>query len=100
MASTVAGHPPLTIFSEEEELFRESVAGFAAREVKPRVQEMERAGKIDPALTKQFFEMGLMGLEVGEEYGGAGYFIGAAEPGRAGALARSARAPRRTSHNG
>ena len=72
MSSTIAGHPPLTVLSEDEELFRQSVAGFAAREVKPRVQEMEKAGKIDPALTKQYFEMGLMGLEVGEEYGGAG----------------------------
>jgi alkylation response protein AidB-like acyl-CoA dehydrogenase len=72
MSSTIASHPPLTILSEEEELFRESVAGFAAREVRPRVQEMERAGKIDPTLTKQYFEMGLMGLEVGEQYGGAG----------------------------
>jgi alkylation response protein AidB-like acyl-CoA dehydrogenase len=72
MSSAIASHPPLTVLSEEEQLFRGSVAGFAAREVKPRVREMEKAGKIDPALTKQYFEMGLMGLEVGEEYGGAG----------------------------
>ena len=65
-------HPPLTILSEEEELFRDSIAGFAAAEVKPRVQQMEKDGKIDPALTKQYFDMGLMGLEVAEEYGGAG----------------------------
>src|SRR3954465_9455762 len=62
----------LTVFSEDEQLFRDSIAGFAAQEVKPRVQQMEKDGKIDPALTKQYFEMGLMGLEVGEEYGGAG----------------------------
>jgi alkylation response protein AidB-like acyl-CoA dehydrogenase len=72
MSTTIAGHPPLTVLSEDEQLFKDSVAGFAAREVKPRVQEMEKAGKIDPALTKQYFEMGLMGLEVGEQYGGAG----------------------------
>lgn len=72
MSSTIVGHPPLTVLSEDERLFRDSVAGFAAREVKPRVQAMEKAGKIDPALTKQYFEMGLMGLEVGEEHGGAG----------------------------
>ena len=72
MSSTVGTHPPLTVLSEDEELFRDSVAGFAAREVKPRVQEMEKAGKIDPSLTKQYFEMGLMGLEVPEQYGGAG----------------------------
>jgi alkylation response protein AidB-like acyl-CoA dehydrogenase len=72
MSNTTGHHAPLTILSEDEELFRDSVAGFAAREVRPRVQQMERDGKIDPALTKQYFEMGLMGLEVAEEHGGAG----------------------------
>src|SRR3954471_2087173 len=70
--STTTQHQPLTILSEDEELFRDSVAGFAAREVRPRVQQMEKDGKIDAALTKQYFEMGLMGLEVTEEHGGAG----------------------------
>ena len=64
--------PPLTILSEDELAFRDAVAGFAAEEVKPRVGAMERAGKIDPALVKQYFEMGLMGIEVPEQYGGAG----------------------------
>ena len=72
MTTTMAAHPPLTVFSEDEALFRDSVAGFAAQEVKPRVQQMEKDGKIDPALTKQYFEMGLMGLEVPEAFGGAG----------------------------
>jgi alkylation response protein AidB-like acyl-CoA dehydrogenase len=67
-----SGPQPLTVLSEDETLFRDSIAGFAASEVKPRVQEMEKAGKIDSALTKQYFEMGLMGLEVPEQYGGAG----------------------------
>jgi len=70
--TTTSAHQPLTVLSEDEELFRDSVAGFAAREVKPRVQQMEKDGRIDPALTKQYFEMGLMGLEVPEQYGGAG----------------------------
>jgi alkylation response protein AidB-like acyl-CoA dehydrogenase len=72
MTTLSDARPPLTVLSEDEALFRDSIAGFAAREVKPRVQQMEKDGKIDPALTKQYFEMGLMGLEVGEEYGGAG----------------------------
>src|ERR1041385_7204235 len=72
MSSTAMAHQPLTALTAEEELFRDSVAGFAAREVKPRVQQMEKDCKIDPALTKQYFEMGLMGLEVPEQYGGAG----------------------------
>ena len=63
--------PPLTVLSEDEELFRDAVAGFAANEVRPRVSAMERAGTIDPALIAKYFEMGLMGIEVPEQYGGA-----------------------------
>jgi alkylation response protein AidB-like acyl-CoA dehydrogenase len=70
-STTDTARPPLTILSEDEIAFRDAVAGFAAEEVKPRVQQMEQAGKIDPALIKQYFEMGLMGIEVPEQYGGA-----------------------------
>lgn len=63
--------PPLTLLSEEEELFRAAVAELAASEVQPRVHAMEAAGKVDPAITQQFFEMGLMGIELPEQYGGA-----------------------------
>src|SRR6476661_1054907 len=63
--------PPLTVLSDEEEMFRDSVAAFADEEVRPRVQKMERDGRIDPDLTRKFFEMGLMGVEVPEELGGA-----------------------------
>src|SRR6476661_4383489 len=62
----------LTILSEEEELFRDAVSGFAEQEVRPRVMEMERAAKISPDLIPKYFELGLMGIEVPEEYGGAG----------------------------
>ena len=64
--------PPLTLLSEEEELFRSAVAELAVAEVLPRVRAMEEAGKLDPALTAKFVELGLMGIEVPEEYGGAG----------------------------
>ncbi|MGH7670859.1 MAG: acyl-CoA dehydrogenase family protein, partial [Gemmatimonadaceae bacterium] len=63
---------PLTILSDDEIMFRDAVAGLAREMVRPRVQAMERAGKIDPELTRAFAEMGLMGIEVDEEYGGAG----------------------------
>ena len=65
-------HPPLTLLSEEEELFRSAVAELAETEVRPRVRAMEEAGKVDPALTAKFFELGLMGIELPESYGGAG----------------------------
>ena len=61
----------LTHFSEEEIMFRDAVAGFAAEEVRPRVNAMEQAGRIDPALIPKYFELGLMGIEVPEEFGGA-----------------------------
>jgi len=64
--------PALTRLSDDEVAFRDAVAGFTVDEVKPRVQEMERAGRIDPALVEQYFAMGLMGIEVPEQYGGAG----------------------------
>ena len=65
-------HSPLTLLSEEEALFRAAVADLAETEVRPRVRAMEEAGKVDPALTAKFFEMGLMGIELPEEFGGAG----------------------------
>ena len=64
-------HPALTNLSEEESAFRDAVAAFAEQEVRPRVQEMERAARIDPALIPALFELGLMGIEVPETYGGA-----------------------------
>jgi alkylation response protein AidB-like acyl-CoA dehydrogenase len=63
---------PLTMLSEEEEMFRASVREFATGELRPRVEEMDEQGKLDPALVRQCFELGLMGIETPEEYGGAG----------------------------
>ena len=62
----------LTSLSEEESAFRNAVAEFAEQEVRPRVQEMERAARIDPTLVPALFELGLMGIEVAEKHGGAG----------------------------
>jgi len=72
MSSTDTARPPLTMLSEDEIAFRDAVAAFAAEEVKPLVQKMEQAGRIEPALIEQYFGMGLMGIEVPEQYGGAG----------------------------
>jgi len=62
---------PLTRLSDEEAMFRDAVAAFAQDEVRPRVQQMEREGTLDPSLIRAFFEMGLMGIEVAEPLGGA-----------------------------
>ncbi len=63
---------PLTSLSEEESFFRDAVANFAESEVRPRVRDMERAGKIDSDLIAKYFDLGVMGIEVPEEFGGAG----------------------------
>jgi alkylation response protein AidB-like acyl-CoA dehydrogenase len=61
----------LTMLSDEEAMFRSAVAEFAADEVAPRVMQMEHAAKLDPTLIPKLFELGLMGIEVPDEYGGA-----------------------------
>ena len=65
----------LTVLSEEEELFRGAVREFAEGEVRPKVEAMEHASKLDGDLIKQCFELGLMAIETPEEYGGAGSTI-------------------------
>ena len=59
------------MLSDDESAFRDAVASFAADQVMPRVRPMEKAGRVDPALVKQYFDMGLMGIEMPEQYGGA-----------------------------
>jgi short/branched chain acyl-CoA dehydrogenase len=63
---------PLTSLSEDEELFRKSIREFAEEQVHPLAARMDRDAKMDPALIRQFFELGLMGIEVPDSYGGAG----------------------------
>ena len=63
---------PLTELSEDEQMFRTSVREFAEGEIRKRVEEMDEQGHLDPALMKQCFELGLMGIETPEEFGGAG----------------------------
>ena len=62
---------PLTILTEDESMFRDAVAAFAATEVAPRVKAMEREGRMDATLIPQYFDLGLMGIEVPEQYGGS-----------------------------
>jgi butyryl-CoA dehydrogenase/short/branched chain acyl-CoA dehydrogenase len=63
---------PLTRVSEEEQMFRESVREFAQARLRPQVHSMDEAGRFDPDLLRQFFEMNLMGIEIPENFGGAG----------------------------
>src|SRR6185369_12600631 len=63
---------PLTTLTEDETMFRSSIREFAQGELRPRVEHMDEAAKLDPAIIKQCFELGLMGIETPEEFGGAG----------------------------
>lgn len=63
---------PLTVLSEDDQLFRDTIRQFARKELAPKVREMDDAGLFDKRLLAQFFELGLMGIEIPEEYGGQG----------------------------
>ena len=63
---------PLTILKEEEQLFRESVASFAREQIGPHVSEMDKQASFRQDLIEAFFDLGLMGMEIPEQYGGSG----------------------------
>ena len=65
-------HPALTQLSEEERLFRDSVLDFAKKRVAPRAAEMDAKGAMDRELLPALFDLGLMGIEIPEQYGGSG----------------------------
>ncbi len=69
---TEARPAPLTQLSEEEKLFQSTVRRFAREQIGPHVREMDEAGVFRKDIIRQFFELGLMGIEIPEEYGGQG----------------------------
>ena len=62
----------LTTLSDDERLFRDSVAEFAAREVRPLVRQMDEEAHVVPGLIDKLFDLGVMGIEIPESYGGSG----------------------------
>jgi len=63
---------PLTVLAEDELLFRDSVREFAEAQIRPHVREMDEHAKISRDLVSQLFDLGVMGIEIPEVYGGAG----------------------------
>ncbi len=63
---------PITSLTEDEILFRDNVRQFADEKVHPLAKEMDEKGVFDKRLLEQFFQLGLMGIEIPEQYGGAG----------------------------
>ncbi|MCS6838242.1 MAG: acyl-CoA dehydrogenase [Bdellovibrionaceae bacterium] len=70
--NTNHSNTPLTTLTEEEIAFKEAVAEFAQQEIKPKVTLMDENSQMDPHIIKQLFELGVMGIETPEQYGGAG----------------------------
>jgi alkylation response protein AidB-like acyl-CoA dehydrogenase len=63
---------PLTTLNDDEILFRDNVRRFAEEKIRPAAKEMDEKGVFDHALLGRFFHLGLMGIEIPEQYGGAG----------------------------
>ncbi len=70
--SPAANGRPLTLLSEDEAMFQESVREFAIEKIRPLVHDMDAKATMDPDLIRSFFELGVMGVEVPERFGGAG----------------------------
>jgi butyryl-CoA dehydrogenase/short/branched chain acyl-CoA dehydrogenase len=66
------GPAPLTQLTEDEILFRDNVRQFAEEAVRPHVKEMDEKGVFEHSIIEQFHQLGLMGIEVPEEFGGGG----------------------------
>jgi alkylation response protein AidB-like acyl-CoA dehydrogenase len=63
---------PLTVLSEEEQMFQQTVREFAIERIRPLVHDMDHDAKMSPELIHDFFDLGVMGIEVPEQWGGAG----------------------------
>ena len=68
----LAAPAPLTTLTEDEILFRDNVRQFAEDKIRPLAHEMDEKAMFDHSLIDQFFQLGLMGIEIPEQYGGAG----------------------------
>ena len=64
--------PPLTALAEDEILFRDNIRQFADDRIRPLVKEMDEKGVFEKDLIREFFQLGLMGIEIPEQYGGGG----------------------------
>ena len=62
----------LTTLGDDERQFQEMVRDFAEEKVRPRVEHMDHEGKLDPGLMREVFDLGIMGIEIPEDLGGAG----------------------------
>src|SRR5438445_3710756 len=72
-AAAKAEHPlPLTALTEDEVLFRDNIRQFAEEKIRPLVREMDEKAVFEHSLIDQFFALGIMSIEIPEQYGGGG----------------------------
>ena len=69
---TVESVAPLSLLTEDETIFRDSVRQFAEDRVRPLSRDMDEHAKIPKELVASLFELGVMGVEIPESYGGSG----------------------------
>jgi butyryl-CoA dehydrogenase/short/branched chain acyl-CoA dehydrogenase len=72
LTQTAPAPLPLVALTEDEVLFRDNVRQFADQSIRPKVKEMDEKGVFDHDILEQFFHLGLMGIEIPQQYGGAG----------------------------
>ena len=63
---------PITTLTDDEVLFRDNIHQFADEKIRPLVKEMDEKGVFDKELLHEFFQLGLMGIEIPEQYNGGG----------------------------
>src|SRR6266849_5035905 len=71
-AIEVPAGAPLTALSEEEQMFQQTVREFAIEKIRPLVHDMDRQAAMPKELISSFFDLGIMGIEVPDQWGGAG----------------------------
>ncbi len=72
MSTLTESVKPLSYITEDEQMLREASADFARTVIAPHVHEMDEQAKLKPEIIKAFFEQGLMGIDIPEEYDGGG----------------------------
>ena len=72
MSDVIQARPALTHLSEDELSFKSAIKEFAKEEMQPLVQKMDQNSSMDPDLISKLFDMGIMGIETPEEFGGLG----------------------------
>ncbi len=71
MNDTAITPAPLTVWPEDELILRDTIRAFAREQISPLVRDMDAAGRLEPSLVSQLFELGVMGIEIPKAHGGS-----------------------------